>query len=65
MRKLTQEQKQMIDRAIKFAPAEEVFTWMWWEVFNHRKSDKLIKCIEVGMSWFAAYTIAKCLKRNN
>ena len=59
MRKLTQEQKQMMDRAIKFAPARQIFMLVWWEIFCHRKADKLIKCVEVGMTWFAAYTIAK------
>ena len=59
MRKLTQEQKQMMDRAIKFAPIRQRFMWVWWEIFCHRKSDKLIKCVEVGMTWFTAYTIAK------
>jgi len=59
MRKLTSEQKQMMDRAIKFAPARQIFTWMWWEIFCRKKSDKLIKCIEVGMHWQAAFIIAK------
>ena len=59
MRKITQEQKQMIGRAIKFAPARQIFMWLWWEIFYRRKSDKLIKCVETGMTWFAAYTIAK------
>jgi hypothetical protein len=58
MRKLTKEQKQMMDRAIKFAPARQIFMLVWWEIFCHRKADKLIKCVEVGMTWFAAYTIA-------
>ena len=59
MRKLTLEQKQMMDRAIKFAPTRQVFMWVWWDIFCHRKSDKLIKCVEDGMTWLAAYTIAK------
>ncbi len=59
MRKLTPEQKQMVDRAIKSAPARQIFMWGLWEIFCHRKADKLIKCVEVGMTWFAAYTIAK------
>lgn len=29
MRKLTQEQKQMMDRAIKFAPARQILMWAW------------------------------------
>lgn len=65
MKELTQEQIQMmyrsimIDRAIKLAPARQVFMWWLWDIFCKRKADKLIKCLEVGMTWFAAYTIAK------
>lgn len=61
MRKLTQKQKQMMGRAIEFAPARQIFMWVWWEIFCPRKSDKLIKCVEAGMTWSAAYTIAKNL----
>lgn len=59
MRKLNLDQKQMMDRAIKSAPIIQIFMWVWWEIFCHRKSDKLIKCVETGMTWSAAYTIAK------
>ena len=59
MGKLTQEQKQMMDRAIKSAPARQIFMWLWWEIFCHRKANKLIKCVEVGMTWSVAYRIAK------
>ena len=59
MRKLTQEQKQMMDRAIKSAPARQILMWVWWEIFCHRKADKLIKCVKVGMAWSVAYRIAK------
>lgn len=64
MRK-TQEQKQMMDRAIKFAPARQIFMWVWWEIFCQRKADKLIKCVEVGMTWFAAYTHKMTKKAEN
>lgn len=65
MKKLTQEQIKIIDRAIKInraielAPARQAFMWWWWNIFCKRKADKLIKCLEVGMTWDAAYTIAK------
>ena len=65
MKKLTKEQIIMmdraikIDRAIKCAPTRQLFMWRLWEIFCPRKADKLIKCVEVGMTWDAAYTIAK------
>ena len=65
MKKFTQEQIKIMDRAIKIdrvikcAPVRQLFMWWWWDIFCKRKADKLIKCLEVGMTWFAAYTIAK------
>jgi hypothetical protein len=65
MKKFTQEQIKMmdraikIDRAIKCAPPRQLLMWCWWDMFCKRKADKLIKCLEVGMTWYAAYTIAK------
>lgn len=65
MKKLTKEQIIMMDRAmmvrraISLAPARQVFMWRLWDIFCKRKADKLIKCLEVGMTWDAAYTIAK------
>jgi len=59
MRKLTPKQKIMIDRAIKDAPIKQQLVWLWWEIFNTQKSDTLIRCITAGMTWYAAYTIAK------
>ena len=59
MKKFTQEQIKMMDRAIKCAPVRQLLMWWWWDIFCKRKADKLMKCLEVGMTWFAAYTIAK------
>ena len=65
MKKFTQEQIKIMDRvikidkAIKCAPARQLFMWWWWDIFCKRKANKLIKCLDVGMTWFAAYTIAK------
>jgi len=65
MKKFTQEQIKMmdraikIDRAIKCAPTRQLFMWCLWDIFCKRKADKLIKCLDVGMTWDAAYTIAK------
>lgn len=65
MKKFTQEQIQMmyrammVRRAISLAPARQVFMWRLWDIFCKRKADKLIKCLELGMTWDAAYIIAK------
>jgi len=59
MRKLTPKQKIMIDIAIKDAPIKQLLVWLWWEIFNTQKSDKLIRCITTGMTWYVAYIIAK------
>lgn len=61
MNKLTLKQKQKMDRAIKYAPLRQVFMWVWWEFFYPKKAATLINRVEAGMSWNAAYTIAKNL----
>lgn len=58
MKKLNPDQKKMMDRAIQFAPTRQKFMFLLWRFFNHRRSDKLIKCISVGMTWEASYIIA-------
>jgi hypothetical protein len=59
MRKLTKIQKARMQNAILDATFKELFTWVWWEIFCHKKADKLIKCVEVGMHWKAAFITAK------
>ena len=38
---MNKEQKQMMDRAIKFAPARQIFMWRWWEIFATKKQINL------------------------
>lgn len=49
----------MMDRAIKYATFKQMVIWAWWSIFCPRKSDKLIKCVEYGMTWEASFLIAK------
>ena len=51
--------KKMMNRAIKYAPAKQIFTWVWWAIFSPRKSKKLINCINAGMHWNASFLLAK------
>lgn len=53
------EQKKMMDRAIKYATFKQMVIWAWWSIFCRRKSEKLIKCVECGMTWEASFLIAK------
>ena len=57
--RLTKEQEKKMDRAIRHAPFSQLFVWVWWSIFNVKKSEKLIKNIELGMTWYASYLIAK------
>ena len=59
MKKLSFKQEQMMRKAIEFAPLNQIFVWLFWDIFNKRKSEKLISCIENGMSWTAAYHTSK------
>ena len=56
---LNLEQREMMDRAIKDAPFKQMIIWAWWSIFYPRKSNKLIKCVEVGMHWRVSFEIAK------
>lgn len=58
MRRLTKEQKKSLDGVIKYASYGQLFTWLLWDLFDRKKSDKLIECIELGMSWQSAYKMA-------
>lgn len=59
MRKLTEEDRKMYDRATEFAPNRQILMMVWWDLFYPKKMNKLHKCITSGMTWYAAYTIAK------
>lgn len=59
MIKLTEQQIRMMDRAIEFAPKHQILILGWWSIFSPKKAKKFIDCVESGMTWFAAYTIAK------
>lgn len=59
MRRLTEQDRKMYDRATQFAPAKQLFMMAWWDIFCPKKREKLHKCIATGMHWQAAYTIAK------
>lgn len=59
MRKLTEQDKKMYDRATKFAPAKQLFMVAWWDIFCPKKREKLHKCITSGMHWGVAYMMAK------
>ena len=56
---LNSEQRKMMDRAIKYATFKQIVIWAWWSIFCPRKSKKLIKCVEYGMTWEASFLIAK------
>lgn len=56
---LNSEQKKMMDRAIKYATFKQMVIWAWWSIFCPRKSEKLIKCVEYGITWEASFLIAK------
>lgn len=61
--KLNYEQKRMMDRAIKYASLKEIIIWVWWSIFYPHKSEKLIKCVEYGLTWQASFLIARLYKR--
>ena len=59
MRRLTEQEKKMYDRATKFATSKQLFMLSWWDIFCPKKREKLHKCIISGIHWDVAYTIAK------
>ena len=59
MRRLTEQEKKMYDRATKFATSKQLFMLSWWDIFYPKKREKLHKCIISGIHWDVAYTIAK------
>lgn len=41
------------------ASFKDVFTILWWSIFNHKKADILIKCYESGMHFWGAMKTAR------
>ena len=57
--KLTKEEEEEYKRATLYARPKELFTVIWWDLFNHNKRDKLHRCIIKGMHWSISYKLAK------
>lgn len=55
----TNKEQEMYDRATLHATPREMATVVWWNLFNHKKRDKLHKCIINGIHWSIAYHLAK------
>lgn len=50
-------------KLLDYASSKQLVILMWWEIFNTKKIKKFYKCLEDGMSFYAAYKEAKKLKR--
>jgi len=57
--KLTPELRALLDNVTKTATAKELFIAASWDIFNRKKSNKLIECLKAGMNWMSAYRAAK------
>lgn len=49
----------MIEDTIKYASWPQILRMLWWDLFRHKKRNKLVECMLRGMSFYAAYKEAK------
>jgi len=59
MRKFALEDTERFDRAIKYAKLRQLFMWFIWNFFCVKKAERLESSLKMGMSFEAAYKLAK------
>lgn len=59
MKRLTEEQKQLIIKSLEQATTKQAFIVGWWSLINSKKLHELYNKLSIGMSFVFAYKEAK------
>jgi len=57
--KVTGKEKELFNDMLEYAPKRDLFIILWWGLVSDRKQRVLMNCLNDGMNWRSAMSVAR------